>query len=73
MSFALTLRALRSQMSEMCGLLLASKGQDGKEGTQWYRKVFEFVLFAYTFGSCWLYASVFASTLSMLIELPGQV
>mmetsp|Transcript_3051 Transcript_3051/g.7186 ORF Transcript_3051/g.7186 Transcript_3051/m.7186 type:complete len:560 (-) Transcript_3051:164-1843(-) len=69
------------EMSEMCGLLLSSDvsgipflrrfaDKDGK--MQIYRRLLELAFFCEMFGSCWLYATVFASTFSMICSVPGQ-
>ncbi|EKX41225.1 hypothetical protein GUITHDRAFT_52232, partial [Guillardia theta CCMP2712] len=48
------------EMSELCGIFLGGYG----------RKLFELCLLLYTIGSLWLYATVFGSSLSLVVPLP---
>uniref|UniRef100_A0A7S0EX15 Amino acid transporter transmembrane domain-containing protein n=1 Tax=Hanusia phi TaxID=3032 RepID=A0A7S0EX15_9CRYP len=48
------------EMSELCGIFLGGYG----------RKFFEVCLLFYTVGSLWLYATVFGSSLSLVVPLP---
>jgi len=48
------------EISEVCGLFLGLPA----------RRLLEISLFCYIMGSCWLYASIFASSLLLVIPLP---
>ena len=67
------------ELSELCGIFLGIKVSEG----HWLRKlassdgeihiarrILEFAVICYSFGSCWLYATVFASSLSLIVPIP---
>jgi hypothetical protein len=67
------------ELSELCGVFLGIKVPEehwlrnfaNSQGEiHVARKVLEFAVICYSFGSCWLYATVFASSLSLIVPIP---
>ena len=67
------------ELSELCGIFLGIKVSesnclrglaDEKGELHPARKILEFAVICYSFGSCWLYATVFASSLSLILPIP---
>ena len=48
------------EISELCGIFLGRRA----------RRAFEVCLFCYTMGTCWLFATIFASSLALVVPLP---
>lgn len=49
------------EVNELCKIFIGD----------WAARVYEFSIFAYVFGSLWLYAIIFASSMSTAIAVPG--
>jgi hypothetical protein len=77
--FAISCRR-KFEISELCGVFLGfavpsghpwlHRFADERGELHFARRILELSVLCYDFGSCWLYATVFASTMSLLVPLP---
>ena len=79
--FAFVISSKRKfELNELCGVFLGipvpascpwlRRFADERGELHPVRRAFELAALCYTFGSCWLYATVFASTMALLVPLP---